>query len=118
VRSVLEALEVVIIRAEERDRLQSHFAYNGPRRVRVVATVACFDWHIEPTGDGWRVASVLKRLAPVVLPAGVFPSAWSRLANLHIAYNLRSSLELQTEIADDLHRLASVVQIGQIEMTE
>lgn len=113
VRPVLEALEAVITSAEERDRLQPRFIYSGPGRVRIVVSVAYFDWQIEPAGDAWHIASTLKRIAPVVLPASVLPAAWSRLADLYIAYNLQSHLEIQILIADELHRFASMVQIEQ-----
>lgn len=118
VRTVVEALEAAITSAEERERLEPRFVYHGPGRVRIVVSVAYFDWQIAPLGDAWRITSVLKRLTPVVLPVRVFPIAWSRLADLHIAYNLRADLELQIEIADELHRLAPVGQIEQMALTE
>ena len=118
VRPILEALEAVITSAEGRNRLQPRFVYCGPRHMRIVVSVAYFDWQIEPIGDAWHIASMLKQLAPVVLPASIFPAAWSRLVDLRIAYNLQSNLEFQTEIADELHRLASVGQIEQIPLTQ
>lgn len=62
VRPILEALEAVITSAEERDRLQPRFVYCGPRHVRIVVSVAYFDWQIEPVGGDWRIASVLNSL--------------------------------------------------------
>lgn len=101
---VLTAFETVVPSiASARDLLRACFVYHAPRRVQIVATVACFAWTLTPQGSAWRVRPpVWTRSGSLLVSAAALAALWAQLDAAWHAHGMQPNQQVHYALAAEL----------------